>query len=243
MDSRELPINMVREIAKHADPSTIRALRAALQPNITRKTIPIGLAVTRVGRPIINIQRPPPINRSLAKVKTPRLPESKVSIDRAAPAAYKNPNWKYFKHLGGQMIIFKNSQNGLPYVVNSKTGARRENKHLHRVLNQGGDWNTLPWQRRTKTHTIQAYYNRMQSLAKGFGGRNAKLNNITRNAHLYRNGNNRALNRWSLSNLSWWARTGPMSYNRNYVSVGKKLYRSGANVPMTRQNLLANIRA
>jgi hypothetical protein len=196
-----LPPEMLREIAKALSPRNARVLRSVTN-KYTRKTLPIGLAVTRVGRSKINIQRPPVINCSMATAKTPRVRYSNENIDRVIPAAYKNPQWKYYLYLTQNKIAFKNTPNGQPYTVNNKTGARKRNSRLNEtILNSG-------WKPRTNRHTLQAYYKRAEKSTKYEKGHWKRLNKkqaINGNVALYRNGNRAALNKWTLSNLAWWA--------------------------------------
>jgi hypothetical protein len=243
-----LPPEMLREIAKTMSPRNQRVLRAATS-KYTRKTLPIGLAVTKVGRPTINITRPPVINRSIAKAKTRTVRSSEEPIDRIIPAAYKNPHWRYYAWLTAKQIIFKNTPTGQSYLINKKTGARRAS-NVGRIYQRYGLIPNNPlreWGHRTNAHTLNAYYKRAQKSSGYDKGHSVRLNKkqaINNNVELFRHGNRRALNKWTIPNLAWWAGSSYMAINGSpYIKRGGRWYPYGSERPLTKQNILENINA
>jgi len=223
-------------------PRNQSAVRTAMN-QYTRKTLPVGLAVTKVGPPKIPIQRPPVINRSMSSAKTPRVTNSNEDIDRRIPAAYKNPNWKYYIYLDKEHVLFKNTPNGEPYTINKKTGMRRTTD-IARVL---GRWNIEPqglrWKaRKTPKHTWQEYLKRLERSLRTHRGawkRYDKKHQMNNNVKKYKEGNTSALNKWTLPNLVWWGKTEghPFKYFKSYG----KYYRHGQVDPITRKNILNNL--
>jgi hypothetical protein len=236
---------MIREIAKVMSPRNQRAIRAATA-KYTRKTLPIGLAVTKVGKPSINVTRPRVINRSVAKAKTPRVRYSTENIDRFSPSAYKNPHWQYYTYFTKNHILFKNTPNGQPYIVNKKSGARRASG-VGRLFQQlGMNPNTqLKWKPRTNAHTLTAYYKRTKNSSRYAGGQWKRLDKkqaINGNVELYRHGNRAALNKWTIPNLAWWAGSSYMASNGSpYIKRGGQWYPYGSGQPLTKKMILENI--
>lgn len=247
-----LPPNVMREIAKKLSPRNRRAFSTATS-KYTRRTLPIGLAVTKVGAPIVSVNRPPVINRSMATAKTPIVRVSNQVINRIVPAAYKNPNWKYYAFVTSKYIAFKNTPNGPAYFVNKKTGVRKGANAVTAHLRRAGLRSDLlttvysnRWKPRTNKHTLQAYYKRAnysKRYLKGHWKRYDKTRAIGANVVRYKAGNTRALNKWSVYNLAWWADSSHLAVNGPpYVRRGGKLYRpESSNRPLTKRDILYNI--
>lgn len=236
---------MLRAIAAQASPEVRRALRAAT--SVPRRQMPIGLAVTKVGRPLIPKNRPPPINRSIATAKPVRSLKSYVlGINRVVPIAYKNRNWRFYSQLNRGQIIFFNTRNGAPFMIHKKTGARiplapraawvtannlaRIYKHPRKPKNTWNEY--MKRMTRIKEHTI-----------KGQPKRNAKHDAINAAVTRYLNGNRAALNAYTVPDLAWWAKTTHwMSMNGEpYVKRGGQWHRYGG-ARVTKNMILNNIR-
>ena len=117
-----LPPEMLREIARFADPRTLAALSRATK--YTRKSLPVGLAVTRVGPRPVSFPRQV-VNRSRSVAKASPLRFSRDVIDRTNPAAYKNNTWRFYFPWSRDYILFTNTRNGQPFIIDKKTGARK----------------------------------------------------------------------------------------------------------------------
>ena len=225
-----LPPNMLRAIAAQATPEVRRALSRATA--VPRRQMPIGLAVTKVGLPVVPRNRPPPINRSHATAKPVRLSKRfTMGINKFVPIAYKNKNWRFYSHLNRNQIIFFNTRNGAPFMIHKKTGARiplapraawvtannlaRIHKHPRRPKNT--------WDEYMKRTT------RIKKMIKGQPQRNRKLTQINTAVARYVGGNYHALNAYSVPNLAWWAKTANwMSMNGEpYVKRGGQWERYG----------------
>ena len=242
-----LPPEMVREIAKAASPKTHRRLVRATTP-YTHRTLPIGLAVTRVGRSVVSPRRPPVINRSVARAKPVRGTKGgfkgvKYPSDVVVPAAYKNPNWRYYQYYDKNHVLFLNTPNGRAYLIDKKTG-RRRTTNVEAKLHLAPA-NVRMYKPRTANHTWQAYLKRAekaQRYVKGVNIRVSKWGAINQSVERFLNGNTSALNRWTIPNLAWWAKGSRwMSGNGEpYVKIGGQWHRYGGN-KVTRQNIINDI--
>lgn len=234
-----LPANMLRAIAQQASPNTRRAMVRAT--TIPRRQMPIGLAVTKVGLPVIAKNRPPVINRSRATAKTPALRYSSDAIDRANPAAYKNNAWKYYVYLTKDHIAFANTRNGPRFLIDKKTGER---KPFPARLNR---FDGFPMQaRKPGFHTWNVYQKRAMrnvKLRSGESGRNVAYLDVNRKVRSFLNGNRSALNNVPYSRLIWWAQSKNwMNANgRPYVKHGGKWYRYGG-AEVTKKNVINDIK-
>ena len=243
-----IPENIEREIVERASPRTLRKIaRVTTAIPYTRRTLPIGLSVTKVGAPKYNIKRPPVINRSVAKAKPYTLRSSTGEIiDTQNPLAYKNPHWKFYVRLDLQHVLFKNTPNGPAYLINKKTGQRRESNPAR--LDFFPALGPQNWTPRTNKHTWSEYLKRaskQERYNKGSSQRRLKKERITENVNAYMNGNNRALNKWSLPNLAWWvSQSNMMTYHgRPYIHRGGQWYRTNNfKKPLTKQEIIYNIR-
>jgi hypothetical protein len=197
-----------------------------------------------VGRPEIEKNRPPAINRSRATAKTPTLKYSLDEIDRVNPAAYKNNTWKYYLYLTKHHIVFANTKNGQPYEIHKKTGTRIPFPAARLGYIPGPLQGMKP--RKPNFHTWNAYQKRAMrdvKLRSGEAGHQAAYNAVSRKVNAFVNGNNRALNTVPLSTLVWWSqKANRMTANgQPYVKINGKWHRYGGNV-VTRNNVLNNIR-
>jgi hypothetical protein len=235
--------------------------------------MPIGLASLGLRAPPVPVHRPPPVNRSVSRAKTiplklklnPTNQKSKKiikatkieEINYRNPIAYKNKNWKYYfstyfvnvadPNKGGQVIVFMNSPKGAPFLI-KKSGERKyltgeQVSGTTRMKLQG---NTL-LRARKKIHTWQNYLKRVEAYKRYTGGsaqRTTKVRNINQKVNQYFQGNNHALNNFSLSNLIWWAR------RRNWMTPeafvrrnGKWVFSSDENIPISRNNFMDHLHA
>lgn len=238
-----IPPDLMRRIASASSPRT-RTTMARLTNKYTRGTLPIGLAVTKVGRPMISPLRPPVINRSRAVAKAVPLRYSTDVIDRINPAAYKNNAWRFYTLLTNQ-ILFTNTRNGQPFVIDKKTGVRKPvPARLH--VADGPLPRVSP--RKTTFHTWQAYTGRAmreRRIAGGQGVRNTKRARINDNVRRFlANTNKTTLNKYSVANLVWWAN--PVDWMQEngtpYVKSGGKWTRYGSDHSVTKQNIMNNIK-
>ena len=239
---KNLSRNELGEIARFLSPRNRRALSMATS-RYTRKTLPIGLSVTKVGAPAIQIVRPPVINRSRAVAKASPLRFSKDVIDRSNPAAYKNNTWQFYLPWARDYILFTNTRNGRPFIIDKKTGARKPVPVRLGVVN--GPLQFLQ-ARKPGFHTWSEYIKRSMKnrrLVAGTNARNAKYRQINTNVRRLIGGNHRALNRYSVSNLVWWANpTRWMQMNGvPYVKYRGRWTRYGANSVLTKNNIINNI--
>ena len=236
---------MVREINAKLGSSNYAMFARAMSKKYTRKTLPIGLAVTKVGPETVPRARTT-VNRSRATAKTPRI-SSGDTVDSTNPAAYKNNNWRYYLIMDARTLIFTNSRNGQPFMIDSH--GRR--KPVPARFNLGGDppyKNTLI-ARKPRFHTWEAYQKRLlrqPRLNRGGVARNRKYQYIGRRVTnmLERRG---TLNNVSFPNLIWWGGLHPqmsIAYGlRPYVKHGGIWYRRNRNptVPLTKNNVIRNI--
>lgn len=247
---------MLREIASHASPNTRRAMARATA--IPRRQTPIGLAVTKVGLPVIPKNRPSPVNRSRAVAKTPIVRYSSDPIDRTNPAAYKNNTWKYYLYLTKHHIAFANAvqvpgrggrlrtRPGQPYLINERTGAHKPIPA--RLQNRFDSWLGKMNVRRPTYHTWNAYQKRLMrdsKLQAGQPGYHTMIMNVNRKVENFVNGKQNALNDVPFTRLLLWSQTKNwMNANgRPYVrEKNGKWYPYGSNVPLTKNRLMNNIK-
>jgi hypothetical protein len=162
---------------------------------------------------------------------------SKEPIDRINPIAYKNKEWKFYVYWNKAHILFKNTSNGVPFLIDKKTGTR---KNIPLRLGVG---NTNPFKPRKQNHTWQGYIKRSildSRLQAGQGVRNQKQKNIDANVQKFLGGNSHILNKYSIPNLVYWASKTDWMGNP-YVKRGGQWSRyAGPN--LTKNNILNNIR-
>jgi len=239
-----IPNNLLRRISELSTSPTRRALsRATERRNVTRRTLPIGLAVTRVGGPAV----PPPrrvVSRTRETAKTPRLKYFSNSIDRVAPQAYKNNTWRYYVYPTRNRVIFFNTRNSPAYTFN-KDGRRVPVPQTY-FARTGLNMNTLRRYAhpRKAYHTFEQYQKRLgrnQRLERGKPIRNAIYMNIHSKVRRFSEGDAHALNDVSFSKLLYWANHNPLM-GSPYIKYGGVWRRYGSQLPLTRQNILNNIR-
>jgi len=240
-----LPPNIRRNIITKLTPRNYAMFARASSAKYTRKTVPIGLAVTKVGPESVPRARTF-VNRSRAVAKTPRI-QSGDTVDSTNPSAYKNNNWRYYLVWDARTLVFLNTRNGQPFLIDSQ-GQR---KPLPARFNLGGN---PPYQnsliaRKARFHTWEAYQKRLMRqprLNKGATVRNRKYRYIGSRVTnmLHRKG---TLNNLSLPNLVWWSGLNPqmsLAYGlKPYVKRGGRWYRRDKNptVPLTKNNIIRNI--
>ena len=211
-----LPANMLCQIAQKSSPKTTRALSRATTP-YTRRTMPIGLAVTKVGAPVVSVVRPPAVNRSRATAKTPKISGTNDPIDRVAPQAYKNNRWQYYSYLSKNMVLFLNTPKGVPYTFN---------KQGHRVNVAVANWNRTRLRLRRKNfHTWDAYQKRLMRFRRLQGSTLPRvLADIDVKVHRFVNGDRRALDDVPYSRLVMWA-----NLNNRMNSNGPPYFKKASN--------------
>ena len=232
-----LPANMMRAIAQQSNQPTRRALSRALDP-YTRRTLPIGLAVTKTA-PLVSVVRPPVVNRSRATAKTPKIKLSRDWIDQTHPQAYKDNRWRYYYPVYRNFVVFLNTPGGNPFKFNKH--GKRVNVPLMQLnhLNIRRNWRGFLKQRRPTFHTWSEYQKRLVN----------SQTNVRLDAKIkrYVRGNRRALNSVSFNQLFRWAQR-----NRRMAANGPPYvfnsetghwHRHGANssTPLNKWNILDNI--
>jgi len=241
-----LPANMLRYIARTASPQTRRAMARATTP-YTRRTLPIGLQVTKVGSSVVPRNRPPVVNRTRATAKTPMISRGGDSIDRVAPQAYKNNRWQYYSPVRRHVVLFLNTPKGAAFTFN-KQGQRVNVTPAFLAKHELPDnWRRLSLkQRRKNYHTWDAYQKR---LMKFRGGKRSilprLLADIDAKVQRFIHGDRHALDDVPYSRLILWANANRrMSANGTpYVkntSTGK-WRRVTSNQPLSKNNILNNI--
>ena len=242
-----LPANMLRHIARTASPRTLRALSRATTP-YTRRTMPVGLQVTKVGAPAVSVVRPPVVNRSRATAKTPKITTgSSDAIDRAAPQAYKNNRWQYYSHLKKNVVLFLNTPKGAPYTFN-KQGQRVNVSPAFLARHELPDnWRRMSLKLRRKNfHTWDAYQKRLMrfsglkgsTLPNVLAGINAKVQRfVSGDRHALDNVPYSRLIMWA--NVTNWMRANGTPYVRNTQNQVWRRYGSGEN--LTKNMIMNNI--
>jgi hypothetical protein len=238
--------NIIRRISEMSLARNRRAIsRATTFKPYTRKTLPIGLAVTQVGAPVAQIPRRS-ISRTRATAKTPKITYTGTDfVDRYAPQAYKNNTWKYYTAPTRNKVIFFNSKNGMPYTF-TKEG-RRVNVPMRYFERTGMNLESLrrnAKQRKTKYHTFDAYQKRLNKsirTVRGQAKENAVYTDIDFKVRRYLGGNASALNNVPFSRLVWWANWAAWM-GTPYVKYAGTWRRYSNMIPITRQNILNNIR-
>jgi len=235
---------MLREVGKKLNARSYAMLSRSMTP-YTRKTLPIGLAVTKVGPNAVPRARTH-VNRSRSVAKTPRI-SSGDTVDSTNPAAYKNNNWRYYLIWDARTLIFTNSRNGQPFMIDSH-GRRKPVPARFNLSGNPPYKNTLV-ARKPRFHTWDAYQKRtlrQSRLNRGSVARSRKYQYIGSrvNNMLERRG---TLNNVSFPNLIWWAGLNPqmsLAYGvKPYVKRGGRWYIRNRNptVPLTKQNVIRNI--
>lgn len=242
--SPNLPANMLRYIARTASPQTRRAMSRATTP-YTRRTVPIGLQVTKVGAPIVPRNRPPVVNRSRATAKTPKITRgSSNSIDRIAPQAYKNNRWQYYSPVRRHVVLFLNTPKGVAYTFN-KQGQRVNVTPAFIAKHEiAQNWRRVSLkQRRKNYHTWDAYQKRLSGRKESTLPR--VLADIDAKVQRFVHGDRHALDDVPFTRLIMWANMNRrMSANgRPYIrDVHNKIWRRyGSNQQLNKNMILNNI--
>lgn len=238
---------MMRAIAQQSNQPTRRALSQALDP-YTRRTLPIGLAVTKTALPV-SVVRPPVVNRSRATAKTPRLNFASTNfIDVSMPQAYKNNRWQYYVPINRRFTIFLNTPKGNPYTF-TKNGRRVDVTPAMLARKEvRANWRQTLRHRRPTYHTWTEYQKRLTKLSQRKPSRFPQIMaNIDAKVQRYVQGNKQALNNVPFTLLVEWAqRNSRMASNGTpYVfnKQRKHWHRYGANStnPLNKWNILENI--
>ena len=255
-----IPANMLRQIARTASPKTLRALSRATTP-YTRRTMPIGLQVTKVGAPVVSVVRPPVVNRSRSTAKTPKISGTNDPIDRIVPQAYKNNRWKYYSYVSKNFVAFFNAPTrpqtegrrrarlnwGTMYTFNKhgqRVNVTPEFLKKHKLRESLGHRDLKLKFRRKNFHTWDAYQKRLMvkgsTLPHVMAGINAKVQHFI-------HGDDHALDDVSYSQLIMWANMTNWMETKGGPPYGKnksngKWYRYGSFYePLTKNMILNNI--
>ena len=241
-----LPANMLRHIARTASPKTLRAFSRATTP-YTRRTIPVGLQVTKVGAPVVSVVRPPVVNRSRATAKTPKITKGVNSIDRVVPQAYKNNQWQYYSRIKRNVVLFLNTPKGVPYTFN-KHGTRVNVSPAFIARHEiPENWRRVSLKLRRKNfHTWDAYQKRVMKFRQQKKSTAPQVfADIDAKVQQFVNGDRHALDDVPYSRLIAWANmTNWMAANgtpyvRNMHKQVWRRYGSGQN--LTKNMILNNI--
>jgi len=235
-----LPYDILREIASK-DPQVRKEMSRAIT-SYKRTTMPIGLAVTKVGSKIISPNRRV-INRSTMKQKKePFASVLRRPVNAGVPVALKNKNWKFYTSArmwpsNVPTVVFYNSKNGQGFMINKKTGARKPTQGRFNFIQN------RPKESRKSNDTYQDYLKRANKAKRIFGGqesRTKKKNLINANVKVFLNtGNKSVLDKWTLPDLVWWSKHTVWA-NGNYVKRGVK-WTHGGGRNVTRNSLLEDI--
>jgi hypothetical protein len=210
--------------------------------------MPVGLAVTRVGAPIVSVIRPLVVNRSRTAAKTPKITRgSSNSIDRIVPQAYKNNRWQYYSHVKRHVVLFLNTPKGAAYTFN-KQGQRVNVSPAFMAKHEiGQNWRRVSLkQRRKNYHTWDAYQKRLMRF-RGLKGSTLPrlLADIDAKVQRFIHGDRHALDDVPYSRLVLWANlNNRMSSNGSPYVKNKsngKWYRFGSGQPLTKNMILNNI--
>lgn len=232
---RNVPMNVFPIIARYIKNSkTRKALAGELPPGLVSPPRP----PPRGGR-----TRDPAVYRTLRKYKYVEY-EPKNALNKVLPIAYKNMNWKYFAIPANGPPLFFNTYNSKPFVINSRTGARRNVPARFAAAQPNQAWTqelrrTGGVRRRKDVHTWPAYLKRTSKFvkyAKGDPVRQKLLNNI------YENVNNP---KWTLSQLMFYLRNSSSTAAAQYKKrAGRWVNVLNRNRPVNRnevRNLIKNL--
>ena len=194
------------------------------------------------------------VNRSRAVSATPKISTSRDYIDRFAPQAYKNNNWRYY--FGWpilKLVVFLNTPKGEPFIFN-KEGKRVNLQQKHFTTPGGGipaNWRQKLKLRRKNFHKWEEYQKRITASRRFRRRTNINFNrvyvDIGNKVARYARGDRHALDGVTFAQLVIWANAynSPMAANGSpYVqNRATRLWRRvSQNVPLTRSNILNNIR-
>jgi len=192
----ELKAHIANLLGKNKTALNTRALFSRIMNKTHRAKLPIGLAVLNVGPRPVPRTRYPVINRSRAAAKAPRLRMSTNIIDKYFPIAYKNNAWRFYSpvYVGGRFgyFLFFNTRNGQPFLINKKTG-QRKNVPLRYGVIHPAEHRIWP---RKNIHTWNAYMKRLT--------KNIPMKQVGKLIQKYVHGDRTALDRVSLEMLIRW---------------------------------------
>lgn len=127
----------------------------------------------------------------------------KFALDSVVPMAYLDPTWKYYSTLvtRGRIshVFFYDTRNGPAFMIDPKTGRRKpvSQRFVHLLPD-------LRVHARSLVHTWDKYLKRAEKFGRILRGREtgakAKMNRMTDNIH------HDDINKYTLSNLKWWAK-------------------------------------
>jgi hypothetical protein len=233
---------MLREIAKTLNNKEY-ANFSRLTHRYTRRTEPIGLSATKIGPRTLPPRRTV-INRSRTAQRPYKISQQEVGykfkmtpINYKVPVAYKNTKWTYYDPGHRHHVIFFNTINGPPFMIDPKTGARKPVPP--RVYFYGG---TEFRKKRKESNTWNAYLKRAEKAsryAKGAPVRNAKYQAINKKVRNYAAGNKNALANTSMGDLIWWG-TQTKGHHYHKAANGKWYEYAGGNL-LTKNKVLQNI--
>lgn len=236
--SNVLNRNMWRKMGEAAPPKE-RASLARVFGLTKKRSVPILKLEPIISRVHHVINR----SRATAKsVKVPRGGFSKLtSLNKINPIAYKNTNWRYYIPYSLHHAYFSNSANGPLFMINTKSGARK-NVPARLAIPAATARTT-----RKATNTWNNYLKRAEAgrrYAAGEGKRTNKYFNINGKVTQYLHGNRNSLKNTSLPDLIYWAQQSTMmsANGKPYVKRGGLWYAYGGGTPVTKKNVLSNIK-
>jgi len=259
-----LPENILHYIAGVANTRTRRALsRATTATAYTRRTLPIGRQVTKVGAPVVSVVRPPVVNRSRSTAKTPKISGTNDPIDRIVPQAYKNNRWKYYSYISKNVVVFFNAPTrpqtedrrrvrlnwGTMYTFNKhgqRVNVTPEFLAKHKLRENLGHRNLKLKFRRKNFHTWDAYQKRLMRFRGGKGSTLPRvMAGIDAKVQRFLHGDDHALDDVSYSQLIMWANMtnwmetkGGPPYWKN--ARNGKWYRYGSSYESLTKNMILN---
>lgn len=183
-----------------------------------------------------------PASLSLKKL-SPWLLQKPRRLNTVNPTAYRNTQWKYYIPVLKNQPVFSNTSQGPYFKINPRTGARKP-VNIERMARFVGmstkNFRHYTFQRGKKN--TEAEYKKRVSLALkkepriNISKQQRRAREIYRDIQAYAGGNNRALNNRSLQNIMF-------SLKSNmYVKNGKVWRRYKGGPPLTKNNVLENIR-
>jgi hypothetical protein len=234
--ANSLPRNIWRKIGNSSSPKERATLARVF--GLPKQNLPI------LRRSPVVSRNHRVVNRSRATAKPIKVAKEGLSkltnLNRINPAAYKNSTWRYYIPLTRHHAYFSNSANGPLFMINTKTGARKNvPARLAIPIN-------TPRKTRKASNTWNEYLKRAEAGRRYAAGETKRLNkraNIGIKVNRYLNGNRGALNNVTLSDLVYWTKySNLMAGNGNrYIKHGGRWHAYGGG-PITKNTVISDIK-